>query len=454
MAVSRITLDLQKTFSQVSLQMKRGDNTNEVLAIITDNGQPYDLDKVDMAMYRAMKPDKTYVYNNCEIHGNEITVPVSSQTINALGLVLCELNLYSKSRGRITTARFSIVVEEAVYGDDIPESTNEFSALTKALIEVEDVKDSVEEIYRKLEEYRKAGDFNGTTFFPHMEQISNTKVKIYWTNNRELDNPEAVELEGVKGNTGDMASITITRTSQGIMVSGVGGNGESSALLENNVIVDMHTGKVIHFWFGTKAEYDALTSTEEDWIYILTDDTTYIADIAKQQIDRAYVNTDSVSLMYHNGGTTTDLFVNNLVLKDNGTVITPEVWSYNFGMKVTKINGLCYLRVTNLLLNFLPTTAGHTYTAKMDNVNITSLFSENTITNLKTMLAGFIGHGYVSFGDSLPEENGVTKNNYVKFYRPSGTNDLQILLTINASSVGSSIQLGNGYRYFPIVPEF
>lgn len=450
MAVSRITLDLQKTFSQVSLQMKRGDNTNEVLAIITDNGQPYDLDKVDMAMYRALKPDKTYVYNNCEIHGNEITVPVSSQTINALGLVLCELNLYSKSRGRITTARFSIVVEEAVYGDNIPESTNEFSALTKALIEVEDVKDSVEEIYRKLEEYRKAGDFNGTTFFPHMEQISNTKVKIYWTNNRELDNPEAVELEGVKGNTGDMASITITRTPQGIMVSGVGGNGESSALLENNVIVDMHTGKAIHFWFGTKSEYDALTSTEEDWIYILTDNDTYVEDIVKQQLstNKTYNTSFShVTLNCQDNGSTHPIYSNAVLTKD-GVEWFPPQRIYRVKLRFVTMNGVCYVQPIFVAAVFIPDSGTHVYKVVVNEVDITSDFPSSQIDKIKKMLGSFSGNAIISL-DKIINMDNDSENSYIKIKKTDS--EFKIILNINASSSGQ-IMLGEGYRYYPIIP--
>ena len=63
----KITLDIQKTVSPVSLRVKKGDTGRRLLIHLTERGKPYHIDKDCYAVFTAVKPGGKVVFNDCTI---------------------------------------------------------------------------------------------------------------------------------------------------------------------------------------------------------------------------------------------------------------------------------------------------------------------------------------------------------------------------------------------------
>lgn len=133
-SIYKITLDMHETTSQVIMNMKKNDSGREIHICFTDSGKPFKMDDGVIATFRAKKPDGTILYNNCHTDADHIVYTLTNQTTSEVGIVECEVTLYSRTRKQITSARFSILVEDILYSDSEVESTDEFTALTEAIV--------------------------------------------------------------------------------------------------------------------------------------------------------------------------------------------------------------------------------------------------------------------------------------------------------------------------------
>lgn len=97
------------------------------------------------AVITFVKSDGTTVFQNLtavNASKGQYTCTLSSQTIVVPGRVKAEVSLYEGTK-RLTSVRFEFNVRKALLDDDTVESSNEFSALTEALADVEEMKDEV-----------------------------------------------------------------------------------------------------------------------------------------------------------------------------------------------------------------------------------------------------------------------------------------------------------------------
>lgn len=151
----KISLDIHDHGSNVSLKAKRGDTGRLLFITLMDGRNPYTITKDCYAVFTAKKADGKVLYNECSITGNTICYAFTPQTTSAVGKSDCEIKLYGADNKLITSASFTLMVEDTVYneGDEV-ESSDEFSALTALMSEANALIDEVE---RKLEN----GEFNG-----------------------------------------------------------------------------------------------------------------------------------------------------------------------------------------------------------------------------------------------------------------------------------------------------
>lgn len=131
----RITLDVHNTASQVSIPVKRGDTARCIHVTLMENGTPYQIADGCRAVFSGKKPDENYLYNECTIDGNTIVYVLTSQTTAVVGTVECEIMLYGVESEQLTSARFSIVVEDTVYNDEEIISSEEANALNALVTE-------------------------------------------------------------------------------------------------------------------------------------------------------------------------------------------------------------------------------------------------------------------------------------------------------------------------------
>jgi hypothetical protein len=151
----KISLDIHDRGTHVSLKAKRGDTGRILYVSLMDGSKPYAITQECTAVFTAKKADGKILFNECTIIDNVIAYEFTPQTTSAVGNAGCEIKLYGAEKKLITSARFTLIVEDTVYneGDEI-ESTNEFSALTTL---ISDANMLVMDIESKLAN----GDFNG-----------------------------------------------------------------------------------------------------------------------------------------------------------------------------------------------------------------------------------------------------------------------------------------------------
>ena len=144
----KISLDIHDHGSNVSLKAKRGDTGRLLFITLMDGRNPYTITKDCYAVFTAKKADGKVLYNECSITGNTICYAFTPQTTSAVGKSDCEIKLYGADNKLITSASFTLMVEDTVYneGDEV-ESSDEFSALTALMSEANALIDEVE---RKL----------------------------------------------------------------------------------------------------------------------------------------------------------------------------------------------------------------------------------------------------------------------------------------------------------------
>ena len=164
----KISLDIHELQSQYSLPMKKGDTARVIYITLREGGVPYEIGKDCFAILSGKKPDGTVLENNCVISGNTIIYEITPQTTAASGCVDCEIKIYGADNGLICSPRFSIVVDERVVGEEVIESTSEFTALTKlygdtniAIKEAESSAQKANDIADTLQTKLDNGDFKG-----------------------------------------------------------------------------------------------------------------------------------------------------------------------------------------------------------------------------------------------------------------------------------------------------
>lgn len=130
----QISLNIQDHASHVILKAKRG-NTGRLLYItLMDGRNPYTISDDCRAVFKAMKPDGNILYNSCSIIDHVICYAFTPQTTSATGKSECEIKLYGSDNKLLTSARFTLIVDDEVYDEDAElVSEKEFTELTSVL---------------------------------------------------------------------------------------------------------------------------------------------------------------------------------------------------------------------------------------------------------------------------------------------------------------------------------
>lgn len=114
-------------------------NTRYVHIIVTNNGQPFPLDKNTMiARYKIHKPDCKYIYNEVPINDDgTVTINLTDQAVAVTGICNAELQI-SNSSEIISTMPFNIIVEKSVVNSNDIKSETESTVIDSFLIHLSD----------------------------------------------------------------------------------------------------------------------------------------------------------------------------------------------------------------------------------------------------------------------------------------------------------------------------
>ena len=155
----RFTLDIHKHQSQVSIPVMRGDTAVDFYISLTDGGLPYTLADGCWAVFVAKKPDGSTLKNNCIIEGNTtIIYSFTEQTASAAGISLCEIRLYDRNNGLLTSPCFTMVVDERISRDDSEfVSESESTAFDQIFTSELQRQETHEQMKEALEEFTEDG---------------------------------------------------------------------------------------------------------------------------------------------------------------------------------------------------------------------------------------------------------------------------------------------------------
>lgn len=159
-----ITLDIMDNKIYETMYSKQYDEGRQIVFHITENGQPFDTTGVK-ATIQMKKPDGSVVINDCILSNNQLIVTLTNQmTICAGNRIPFQIQLIKVSSDSsenpvvLTTVTGYLKVSESVVHPDDVVSSDEFNALTHALIKVEELNIKVtnaEEIRESNENARK-----------------------------------------------------------------------------------------------------------------------------------------------------------------------------------------------------------------------------------------------------------------------------------------------------------
>lgn len=153
----RLRLDLLRGGNQGYIRVKRGENGARRLAIaLYMHSAPYMADAGTTAVFRAIKPDNTQLFNSATITDNVVTVGLTTQTVAALGTVRCELSIYGMNNELLYSPQFDIVVEDNLYDDGAIESTNEYTELTQTLASIRASQAEIDTITQQMGSWETA----------------------------------------------------------------------------------------------------------------------------------------------------------------------------------------------------------------------------------------------------------------------------------------------------------
>lgn len=137
--VYRTTLDLHEPIEGLVYDVTQNDSATEFVFAFREDRKAYHITDGTEVVLRAVKPDGTVLYNNCVVADDTATYKLTSQTSAAVGIVECELVIYSNNGEQLTSPRFAIRVHENLYSDSEVESEDEFTELQTAMASLENL---------------------------------------------------------------------------------------------------------------------------------------------------------------------------------------------------------------------------------------------------------------------------------------------------------------------------
>lgn len=144
----RINLDVQQGGVQQTLMGFRvGDALSRTVSIhLVERGAAYQVPTGCVVTLYAQKPDGTVSYSLCSVEDGAVEHTFTSGELAAAGEVLCEVRITTGGETPVvlSSPQFSVIVEDVLQDDDAIASTNEYSALTQAIAEMEDICEAAE----------------------------------------------------------------------------------------------------------------------------------------------------------------------------------------------------------------------------------------------------------------------------------------------------------------------
>lgn len=117
-------------------RVKHLDTARYIACALTENGIVRGVKEGETARIRLQKPDRTYVYNDCEIlEDGRVFITLTEQMLAVEGNAVCDIQVANITTGNIySTKNFIINIDKTAVDNSIIESTSEFGALNNLIL--------------------------------------------------------------------------------------------------------------------------------------------------------------------------------------------------------------------------------------------------------------------------------------------------------------------------------
>ncbi len=398
-----------------TVQSKQLDNSRYLICTLTENGIPRAVRPDEIARLRLEKPDKTYVYNECEtIEDGRILVTLTEQILAAKGKAQCDIQLTSINGIIYSTKNFIINIDSVPYPLDAIESSDEFDALNDIIArEGERIKivEELEQTVTENETVRNENENNRIT----SENIRNTNETARQNQETTRQNQEAVrqanENTRITNENSRKANETVRQTNETNRQNNTAtaiSNAEKATKKANDAADNLQNKLDQHHFVLTEDKdvaggvpsldtnrkvpvnelYEATTSSKgitqlTDGVTSVSTSTAATPNSVKTAYDRAVSAGNDVKT--HNSSSTAHTDIRNLISslttsKVNVSDIVDNLTSSATNKPLSAKQG----KVLNDLIMVLTTTVGN----KVDKVSGKELSSNDYTTTEKNKLAG------------------------------------------------------------------
>lgn len=157
--ISIIKINFDKKLNDEIESVQFDNNSRFIIFKLINNSKAYDLTGKTVRV-AGIKRDGTEIFNDCEMVDEKngmVSMELTEQINAAGGRVVCELKIYGDNDFLLSTKQFVINVSNSVMSTKIL-SSNEFTALTNALKEINDIDKKFAEVSSEIDEKAKQSD--------------------------------------------------------------------------------------------------------------------------------------------------------------------------------------------------------------------------------------------------------------------------------------------------------
>lgn len=254
-----ITLDLYHNKHVVVEVVQYDVNSRELIITLTNKGQAYKIEDGITVRLKYLKSDGKKSFEDCEVlSGGTVKIIFTENMTASVGRSNAELMLIEASTGNVLHAMpFVVHVIASVFSNEEIESTDEFSALTNALLTVDGLQDRITNVEESLSNVGESDD-NVLFVDKSIEQYENISEAINACINEGI--LQGKEVVFTSGKTYELSSPivinNITNTRKSIMIN------FNNALITSSVEMDYlvyvyagsNNGIVTHYINNLKAD--------------------------------------------------------------------------------------------------------------------------------------------------------------------------------------------------------
>lgn len=232
--IPQISIDFYKN-NYICVSSKQLDSARYLIITLTENGIPRKLTN-ERALFRAGKPDNTYIYNEDEciiLEDGRLLIELTEQTLAVNGRIEADIQLICTNNKIYSTKKFYIEAASLPYDESAVESSNEFNALNKLVSEENERIETLKELEKTVT--------TNETLRQDSENIRETNEinRIAAEEEREHNTTNAVlNANSATANAVQAATSALSATADAIQATA---NADQSTQTANTVIEEMRS---------------------------------------------------------------------------------------------------------------------------------------------------------------------------------------------------------------------